>query len=93
MKSWVFVVLISSVALSVQAAEKPVLETPAEKIDWKICEKEAKDYGCNGTDEEIWSCLEKKDEYLGDSCQKEHRKGDKRYGVVVDPKKVIELQR
>ena len=93
MKSWVFVVCTAGIALSVQAAEKPVPETSAEKIDWKICEKEAKDYDCKGSDEEIWNCLEKKDEHLGDLCQKEHRKGDKRYGVVIDPKNVIEIGR
>jgi hypothetical protein len=55
-----------------------------EKIDWKICEKEARDYGCTGTDEQIWQCLEKQDERLEGACQREHRKGDKRFGVDVE---------
>lgn len=92
MRTWVFVCSTAWIALSVEAAENPPAAPPAEKIDWKICEKEARDYDCKGSDEEIWQCLEKKDEHLGDLCQKEHRKGDKRFGVVISPGDVRELK-
>ena len=49
----------------------------ADKIDWKACEKEVKEFKCSGDDKAVWSCLEKHDEKLSKTCQATHEKGDK----------------
>lgn len=49
----------------------------ADKLDWKACEKEVKEFKCTGDDKSIWSCLEKNDEKLSKTCQATHEKGDK----------------
>jgi len=48
-----------------------------EKIDWKACEKEVKEFKCTGNDKAVWACLEKHDEKLSKTCQVTHEKGDK----------------
>lgn len=48
----------------------------AEAIDWKVCEKEIKEFQCTGDDKSIWSCLEKHDDALSKECQVSHAKGD-----------------
>jgi len=47
-----------------------------DKLDWSLCEKEVKEFQCEGSDKDIWSCLEKHDDKLSESCQKTHVKGD-----------------
>lgn len=49
----------------------------ADKIDWKPCEKEVKEFKCTGNDKAVWSCLEKHDEKLSKTCQGAHEQGDK----------------
>lgn len=49
----------------------------AEKIDWKACDKEVKEFKCTGDDKSVWACLEKHDEKLSKACQATHEKGDK----------------
>jgi hypothetical protein len=49
----------------------------ADKIDWKACEKEVKEFKCTGNDKAVWSCLEKHDEKLSKTCQGAHEQGDK----------------
>jgi hypothetical protein len=49
----------------------------AGKIDWKACEKEIAQFACKGSDQEVWSCLEKHDTELSQACQEPHAKGDK----------------
>jgi hypothetical protein len=49
----------------------------ADKIDWKACEKEVKEFKCTGDDKSVWACLEKHDEKLSKACQATHEKGDK----------------
>lgn len=48
----------------------------AEKIDWKACDKEIKEFKCTGNDKSVWACLEKHDEKLSKTCQVAHEKGD-----------------
>ena len=68
MKKLAALIFAGCVSLSVQAADK---------VDWKACDKEIKQYSCKGSDKEIWACLEKHDDKLSQSCQKTHEKGDK----------------
>ncbi|MEY4447974.1 MAG: hypothetical protein RLZZ433_989 [Pseudomonadota bacterium] len=49
----------------------------ADKIDWKACDKEVKEFKCTGDDKSVWACLEKHDEKLSKACQATHEKGDK----------------
>jgi len=51
----------------------------ADKMDWKSCEKEVKEFKCSGDDKSIWACLEKHDDKLGPACQKTHEQGDKQF--------------
>ena len=51
----------------------------AEKLDWKACEKEIKQFSCTGDDKAVWSCLEKHDDKLSPPCQKVHEQGDKQF--------------
>jgi hypothetical protein len=51
----------------------------AEKMDWKACEKEIKQFSCAGDDKSIWSCLEKHDDKLSPACQKVHEQGDSKF--------------
>jgi hypothetical protein len=53
-----------------------------KKTDWKPCEKEMKEFGCkaDGTDKEIWECLEKHDDKLSKRCQVPHNINDKKFG-------------
>ena len=48
-----------------------------DKIDWKACDKEIKQYKCKGSDRDVWGCLEKYDDKLSKTCQGAHEKGDK----------------
>jgi len=48
----------------------------ADKIDWKVCDKEVKAFSCSGSDKDVWTCLEKNDEKLSKDCQTAHVKGD-----------------
>jgi hypothetical protein len=50
-----------------------------DKMDWKACEKETKEFQCSGDDKAIWSCLEKHDDKLSPACQKTHEKGDAKF--------------
>lgn len=50
-----------------------------DKIDWKPCEKEIKEYSCKGDDKAIWECLEKHDDKLSASCQTAHAKADAKF--------------
>lgn len=63
----VILLMLSVVAFSAHAEEK---------MDWKACAKEVKEFKCSGDDKSIWACLEKHDDKLGASCQKTHEKGD-----------------
>jgi hypothetical protein len=76
MKRLVLTVAVWLVPLCASAADNPA----GAKIDWKPCDKEVKQFGCKGTDKEIWQCLEKHDEQLGETCDKEHEKHDKAFG-------------
>jgi hypothetical protein len=78
------VITAALISLPATAQQQTPPKGPPEKIEWKRCEKEARDYGCTGTDEEIWRCLEQHDANIEGECQKEHRKGDKRFGVDVE---------
>lgn len=49
----------------------------ADKIDWKACDKEVKEFKCTGNDKAVWSCLEKHDDKLSKTCQVAHEQGDK----------------
>ena len=49
----------------------------ADKIDWKACDKEVKEFKCSGDDKSVWACLEKQDSKLSKTCQATHEKGDK----------------
>ena len=49
----------------------------ADKIDWKACDKEVREFKCTGDDKAVWACLEKHDEKLSKTCQATHEKGDK----------------
>lgn len=49
----------------------------ADKIDWKACDKEVKEFKCSGYDKSVWACLEKQDAKLSKTCQATHEKGDK----------------
>lgn len=51
----------------------------ADKIDWKGCEKEVKEFKCSGDDKSVWACLEKHDDKLSPACQKVHEEGDKKF--------------
>ena len=63
--------VLASLAFSAQAADK---------LDWKSCEKEVKEFKCSGEDKAVWSCLEKYDDKLSAGCQKVHAAGDKVFG-------------
>lgn len=51
----------------------------ADKLDWKACDKEIKEFKCSGDDKAVWSCLEKHDDKLSKTCQSTHEKGDKMF--------------
>jgi hypothetical protein len=56
----------------------PLATHAQEKIDWSPCEKEMKEFKCQGgTDQEIWACLEKHEDKHSKACQGAHEKGDK----------------
>ena len=63
-------------ALAFVAALSSTGTFAADKLDWKACEKEVKEFKCTGDDKAIWSCLEKHDEKLSKTCQVTHEKGD-----------------
>ena len=59
-------------SLSAFAADK-------DKMDWKACEKEIKEFKCNGDDKAVWTCLEKHDDQHSPACAKVHEEGDKKF--------------
>jgi hypothetical protein len=71
----------SSIAWFALAADPEPAKTPA-KFDWTPCDKEIKEFGCKGTDKEIWQCLEKADaqDKLSKTCDAQHEKGDALFG-------------
>lgn len=69
--------LITIATLTAFAAVPQVFA--AEKLDWKACEKEVKEFKCSGDDKAIWACLEKHDDKLSPACQKVHEQGDKQF--------------
>lgn len=65
--------LIAALAfVGAQAADK-------DKMDWKACEKEIKEFKCSGDDKAIWSCLEKHDDKHSPACAKVHEQGDAKF--------------
>jgi hypothetical protein len=66
--------LITALALAnAHAADK------ADKMDWKACDKEIKEFKCSGDDKAIWSCLEKHDDKHSPACAKVHEQGDAKF--------------
>jgi hypothetical protein len=76
-KRLVFALLLVS-AFSVHAGEA-AKDKSSEKIDWKSCEKELKEFGCKGSDKELWTCLEKHDGKLSEACEEVHEAADERF--------------
>lgn len=62
-------------AVTGQAAE-PKAEP---KVDWNKCGKEIKEFSCKGTDQEVWTCLEKHSSKLSDDCEEVHEGLDERF--------------
>jgi len=50
-----------------------------DKMDWKACDKEVKEYSCKGVDKDVWACLENHDDKLSKACQVVHAKGDDKF--------------
>ena len=50
-----------------------------DKMDWKACEKEIKEFKCSGDDKAIWVCLEKHDDKHSPACAKVHEQGDAKF--------------
>jgi len=71
--SWI---LAGALCLAAALATTPAVRAQ-DKIDWTACEKEIAQFSCKGSDEEIWTCLEKHDTELSSACQEPHARGDK----------------
>ena len=66
--------LIAALAfVNAQAADK------VEKMDWRACENEIKEFKCAGNDKAIWACLEKYDDKHSPACAKVHEQGDAKF--------------
>lgn len=66
----VALLVLSVVAFAAQADDK---------MDWKPCDKEVKEFKCAGDDKTVWACLEKHDEKLSAACQAVHATGDAKF--------------
>ena len=61
------------------AAMFTVVAHAEDKMDWKACGKEVKEFKCKGSDKQVWACLKKQTDKLSKECQEVQAMGDEKF--------------